>query len=423
MAYQTFRSLGKLSIVLLPLVLILVALFAAGTIAFGTHPHLMTFSNGLGMILLTRRLQWPLVALVLVMCLVLVGLVVTNRRRAWWLLALAPVLALFYYRFSTGAMNAFAVIENPPTVKAAEAAFLADGDYVVGLRFADTAYAYPYAALYLNPVIIQRNHEKRMILLWSAFANRATAFHIDREIKPRELEVVSMPANALLVYDARVGQFINGVTGRTPADQPPGGFHSSISVDKVTWKQWRTAHPETLVMSLARSVPGMNAPARPYYPMPRVSADLPADTRIAVIPTTQPCAIESTAVGSAPVNINCGKLPVLLVRDPATGLLRAYDRRLDDLSPQFRLNRDPRHPKAAYLDSDTRLGWSAQMMVVEEDRNWTGPRHLQPVPIEDDLYWGVMKFWYPLELKKAPPPPAEPPPLPTPPVRPPRRGP
>lgn len=408
---------------MLPVVLIVVALSAAGMMAFGTHPHLMRFSRGLGMILLTRRLQWPLVAVVLLLCLTLIGLVVTNRRRAWWLIGLAPVVALFFYRFSSGsAMNAFAVVDDPPMVAAASASFLADDDYIVGVRFAEASYAFPYSSLYLNPVVILRRHEKRMILLWSAFANRATACAIDREIKARELEVVSMPANALLVYDGRIGQFINGLTGRTSENEQPVGFHAAIAVDKTTWRQWRSAHPDTLVMSLGRSLPAMNAPARPYYPMPRVPADLPADTRIAVIPTTQPCAIPSADIAANPVNITCGKLPVLLVRDPATGLLRAYDRRLgDDLTPVFRLNRDPRRPNVKYLDSDTPLGWSAQMAVVDGDRNWRGSRHLVPVPIEDDLYWGVMKFWFPLELKKAPAPPADPPPVPSmPPSRPPR---
>ena len=33
-------------------------------------------------------------------------------------------------------------------------------------------------------------------------------------------------------------------------------------------------------------------------------------------------------------------------------------------------------------------------MVVEGKKEFRGKR-LPPVPVEDDLYWGVMKYWYP----------------------------
>src|SRR5215204_4712925 len=103
--------------------------------AYGTHPAWAQFPNGLEFILVARRLQWPMVALALILCLVLLALVISGRRRAWWLIGLGPVLALFVHRFARDPVNQFACVENPPFVLASEAKHLADNDWVVALQF------------------------------------------------------------------------------------------------------------------------------------------------------------------------------------------------------------------------------------------------------------------------------------------------
>jgi hypothetical protein len=51
-----------------------------------------------------------------------------------------------------------------------------------------------------------------------------------------------------------------------------------------------------------------------------------------------------------------------------------------------------------YVDADTDTGWNGEGVAVD------GPRKgqkLVPVSAEPDLYWGVMKYWYPaLELRR-----------------------
>src|SRR5581483_4804512 len=169
--------------------------------AFGTNPDLAQYHHGLDLILLSRRLQWPLVAFSLFCCLVLIFLVIANKRRAWWLIALGPITALFFYRFSISPDNFWSIADNPPMLSADTVTFVRDDDWVVGVDFEDQSYAFPYQALYSTPVVIQTDRDKRMIVLWSPFANVAHAFQIGREIKSRELDIVSMPANALLLYN------------------------------------------------------------------------------------------------------------------------------------------------------------------------------------------------------------------------------
>ncbi len=382
----------------LPLLLIFLAFFPAAIVAYGTDPRWAGLAHGLGFILLTRRLQWPLVALSVLLCVALLVLIISGRRRGWWLIGLMPVLALFVYRFSTGAINQWAIAEEPALISADRAPGIGDSDHVVGLEFEGNAYAYPYANLYATPAVVQSDYDKRFLLMWSPFADRAVASMIDRELRVRELEIVSMPANALLLYNTRLGQFINGVTGQTTDDQKPAGFRNPIPTTRTTWGRWRKDHPQTRVMV---AVPGKGAgprqPLPPRYPMAGVSKK-DADAKVALVLASpaHPLAIAAGQVRAGePWNLLAGDMPVLLYRDPGSGSLRAFDRRIEgDLVPRFKPNPNPKRAGVALVDSDTDVGWSSTGVAVDGDKARQGKR-LTPIPVEDDLNWGVIRFWYP----------------------------
>jgi hypothetical protein len=107
----------------------------------------------------------------------------------------------------------------------------------------------------------------------------------------------------------------------------------------------------------------------------------------------------SASLGSAPLNVSADNLPVVTFRDPLTKVARSFRRKVDDLSPRFRLNRDAGRKDVVLIDSDTNSGWSAAGVAVEAKKEFRGKR-LPPVAVEDELYWGVMKYWYP-ELQLA----------------------
>jgi len=387
--------------VFLPLLLLFSAAMASALVAYGTHPAWAQYSHGLGLILFARRFEWPLVALAVLLCLTLVALVVAGKRRAWWLIGLGPVLALFVHRYETDPLRGFAIVDGPGFVSAQQAAFMAEKDYVVGLHFEGTAYAYPYHAMYSSPVVFQFDHDKRMVLMWSAFANRAVAYHITHDLYARDLEIVSMPANALLLYNSKLGQFINGLTGSMPSGRKPTGFTRMIPVEKMTWRDWVASHPATLVM-VPRSTPKggktPNAPLLPWFGLPPPKDGRPIATPIVLIATTQPVAVLAAAMPPAPANVSAGGLPMLLFPDPATKRARVYDRRLEDLTLRFAVNTDARRKQAALIDRETNSGWSVDLRAIDGPLGRSGKR-LTPVPIEEGLYWGVMKRWMPeLEL-------------------------
>jgi hypothetical protein len=204
---------------------------------------------------------------------------------------------------------------------------------------------------------------------------------------------VSEPAGALLVYDGRLGQFINSVTGLTPRKQKPVGFGQPITTTRATWKRWRTVHPETTVM-VTPAAPQRVRPL-PAAPVPAVAGGVGADTRVIVVNAKRPIALLPEQVTTAPLNARVGDTAVLVFRDPQTGEVRAFDRRVEeDLVPTFRANTDSKRKGAAFVDPDTGSGWSLSGEAVSGKKEFKG-RRLAPLVVEPDLPWGVMKYWYP----------------------------
>jgi hypothetical protein len=381
-----------------------VATVLAGVVAYGTHPLWAQYHHGLDFILLSRQLQWPFIVLSLIATLALVGTIIAGRRRAGWLIGLAPVLALFGHRFATDPISGMAAIESPVFVAPdAAAGFIDNDDYIVGLTFEGKNYAYPFAALYSTPAVIHAEHDKRLLVMWSAPANRVLAFTITRDVKARDLDIVSTPANALLMYDTSRGVFINGLTGRTVDGKKPDGFLNSVHTVKMPWWKWRVAFPDTQVMvpagKLAAKAP--KQPMSPTCPMPPIDTKHAADLKVVLIGTQSPAAVQSASLGLAPVNLSADGVPVMAFRDPATSAARGFRRKIDDLSPRFKANRDPKRAGVLFIDTDTNSGWNAAGVAIEAKKDFRGKR-LPAVPVDDELSWGVVKFWYPqLQLNNA----------------------
>jgi len=377
--------------VVVPVLLLLLATLASALLAYGAHPAWARYEHGLVLIMASRHHQWPIAAAAMVLSLAVVALVVAGRRRAWWLIGLAPVLALFTHRFLTNPLRQFTVLDDPPLVQHEAVDFLDDDEYVVGVVFGARAIACPYRALYYAPVVFSTDHDRRMLLMWSALANRASAWTISRELRPGDLEIVSMPANALLIYNARLGQFINGLTGLTPDGQRPTGCVARLHPTRTTWAAWRSAHPATLVMIPPTGRSGPTAPVGPWFAMPPVPPP-PPQTPIVLIGTDPPAALPPAAITRQPLHLTLGGVPVVLFRDPRDGQVRAFDRRIDELVPRFRINRDQRRRGAWLLDADSDSGWSADGRAV--DGHFAAEnRRLTPLPAEEGLYWGVMRAW------------------------------
>jgi hypothetical protein len=410
--------------VIFPLLLIFFAVFAAAAVAYGTDPAWAHLDHGLQMIVWSRRLQWPMVTLSIVLCVALMALAISGRRRVWWMIGLTPVMALFVHWFQASRPHNGAVVENPRFVEASHPSVaMGDGDWVVSVSFGDTTFAYPYAALFRSPVVLQSDHENWMVLLWSAYANRVLAFQSTHELKARDLELVSMPANAPLLYNGRLGQFVNAFTGQTLDGQRPASFGKPIRADKMTWRQWRDAYPNGKVWWPVRAPDGPKQPIAPAFaakgiqPVNRSAealaagaAPAPVRRRVVVIGTTHPAAVLTDQLGPNPLNLKADGEPFFVFRRDPSAPAQAFSGHFaEGIYSKFESKRDPKHPDAMFKDVDTETLWSAAGVGVGGNREYRG-KHLTSIPVDDGVDWEVLKYWYPeVEIYREPPKPPPPP--------------
>jgi hypothetical protein len=398
-------------VVLVPFLVILLAIVTGAAFGYGTDPAWGAREGGLAIIVLARRFQWLLAGASLAACVALIGMVASGRHRAWWLIGLGPVLALFWHRLSGGTLAHMSVADNPPMVSADQAAFLKDDDWVVGLIFHGKAYAFPYDALYNTPAVVCADREQRFLLMWSAFANRAVAVRIQHEIKARELEIASMPANALLLHNARRGQFINGFTGLTHTGEAPAGLGAAIPTWKQPWGQWRKAYPQSLVLALPDELMRRRVPCQPLemqFSLPARATSAPSEDprqRVLLLATTRPAALPMSVAQRQAANFRTSRAHVLVVRDATTGRVFAFNRELAEDQPAvFTLNRD-RTRKGWLVDSVHRHTWNLEsghgdwpvaLRAVEnvDRRPVAPPCVLVPLPIDTDLPMGVVRTWF-----------------------------
>jgi hypothetical protein len=371
--------------------LLLLAALPSAVVAYGIDPNLAQYPHGLQLILFSRRFEWPMIALTLIACVAILGLVIAGKRRAWWLLGLAPILTLMAHRLAINPNNAFLINANPTFVSADHAPFIAPEDSVLGIVDGPDAMAFPFASLYSRPLVVRDLRTQPMLLMWSPFANCAMAYRIDRSIQTNEIEIVSMPANALLVYNSRVGQFINGITGLTPDGRAPSGFISRIPTIKTNWARWLKAHPNTTVLAPPDS--DAEAPQRavlPYFPMPPTTSNSDPAATVALIGAPSPVAIPDSDLTAGPVNFS--DPAIVIVRDPATGAPMAFDRQVDeDLTPTFSAHRFRKFPQATMTDSDSASAWTPDGRAID------GPlkgKKLRRLDIEDAVYWNIARFWF-----------------------------
>ncbi len=391
---------GMFTRVILPIFLIVVAILAAGAVAYGMSPHWGQYSFGLELITFIRHFQWPLVGLSVVACLALLALIVSGKRRAWWLIGLAPVLAIISVYLYKNPLRGFMVYSEPKFVAADQATGLKDDDWVLGAVLAGKPFAYPFGYIYTTPLLIHTEHDKRMLLIWNPFANHATARLMSQEVQPRDLSLVSMPANAVIAYNSKYNQFINGISGLTIGGDKPTGFGPTLEIAKLTWKEWRARHPGTQVMQPPPNFqPGMkHAPLAPTFPMPPQSifaSVASPETRITLIATTRPVAVISEKISERPINIGSPDALVVMFRDPRTKHPVAFARRIEDLDLHLRANPSPRiRPSVFMVDDESKSGWNVDGKAIDGTMAQE-QRKLMPLPVIEGCYWGVMKQWMP----------------------------
>ena len=212
------------------------------------------------------------------------------------------------------------------------------------MRFGEVDYVYRYSTLFAAPVILQADHEKRFVLIWSAYANRALAMPIGHDLRARDLEVVSTPANALLLYNSRNGEFINALTGQTTRHERPTGFTDGqqLFTEKLPWKEWKARHqphaaaPGKTVDDLIRVLDRVGSPIEGPYPadsahLPDAASQVGSARRHAWALAgliEQPILIEPDQLPLVENTAKVDGVPLVIIHDSDDFSFRVFDRQI-----------------------------------------------------------------------------------------------
>jgi hypothetical protein len=374
----------------LAIALLFISVLASVWLALGMDPTFAIEFGGVEMIALTRKLQWILLILTIVPCLALVVVVSVNRARVWWLLGLSIVVAMLFFRFSGVTRKPVRVLDAAAMPTLAEAKLASEDEYVVGVVFGEHAFAFPYSGLYRTPVVQLTDFDRRLILIHSPHANSATALETTREVRANDLEYVAQPGNSTMVYNRKYGQFVIGITGKTIERNDPTGVFDTVPTHRMPLMHWRRLHPTSKLMMPVQADAGLpGVPLKPKYPPRLPDESMPPETPIILVRTDPPAAL---LMGDydRPVQTRAGDIPIVLWRD--RGQLKAFNRTVDtDLFLTFRTKSDRRGVEQL-IDNQTGSTWTYT------GRCTAGPlegKRLNPVTIEENVYWGVSREWFP----------------------------
>lgn len=376
-----------------PLILLLTGCCSAAWLAYGINPDVAAEFGGLALITFTRRVQWILLIFTILPCLVLIVYVAIGKARAWWLVGLSIVVALLFVRFDPGNKRPVRVLEADSMPTAAEANLGLDEEFVVGLEHDGVAFALPYRSLYRTPIVQLTDFDKRLIVIFSPYANSATVLEVTREVKATDLEYVAAPDNSTLVYNRKYGQFIVGITGKTDQDEEPTGVRDRLTTERLPLRLWRARHPQTRLMVPTESdMSAFGVPLMPQYPIHLADSSLPPETPIVLVRSNPPVALLAGGDFSKPAHAKIGDAPIVLWRE--NGALRAFFRTVDgDLYLTFTVQQPKeKGSRPRLVDNQTASTWTTAGLCTDGDLKG---RRLTPVPVEEDVYWGVSKTWWP----------------------------
>lgn len=284
-------------------------------------------------------------------------------------------------------------LEDPPRVSAAEAKFLQEDEKVFGVSAGGAFHAWPARYLSWHEMVNDTVGGEPVSLSFCTLCNTAIAYSGRSPAGGPWTFGTSglLYRSNKLMYDRQTWTLWSQVTGEPvvgPMADTPVRL-DLVPVTVTTWKDWRSAHPNTTVTRLGASFgarwgfdyrPGAADRRREgvSFPVWQKSAKLPAKEEIYAlrIGTTAKAYPIARVVRERIVNDRIGETAVVLVGDPESGAVRAYRR--EGLS--FRVGEAP-----GEIRDETGRSWK-----VTEERLVPGGEGAEPLP----RLPGVVAFWF-----------------------------
>jgi hypothetical protein len=141
-------------------------------------------------------------------------------------------------------------LSEPELISAAQAGYLRPADRIVGVVLHGKARAYPIAILNWHEIVNDEIDGQRFAVTYCPLCGTAVAFDASIDGKATDFGVSGLLYNSdVLLYDRETESLWSQILGRAVAGKRVGTHLTPIPISHTTWRDWRTKHPATLVLS------------------------------------------------------------------------------------------------------------------------------------------------------------------------------
>lgn len=141
-------------------------------------------------------------------------------------------------------------IDKPRFVPAGKAGFLDDDDPVFGLEYRGEFKAYPQLVLVWHEIVNDTVGGEPLAVTYCPLTGTVIGFSAPPGIQDLSFGTTGKLVNSnLLMYDRQTGSEWPQLLGQAVSGPLKGTKLDTVPLVWTTWKQWRTAHPDTAVLS------------------------------------------------------------------------------------------------------------------------------------------------------------------------------
>ncbi|WP_308307485.1 DUF3179 domain-containing protein [Streptomyces sp. ISL-10] len=141
-------------------------------------------------------------------------------------------------------------IDTPRLVSASEADFLDDDDPVFGLEYHGQVRAYPQLVLVWHEIVNDTVGGEPLAVTYCPLTGTVIGFSAPPGVQDLTFGTTGKLVNSnLLMYDRQTGSQWPQLLGQAVSGPLKGTRLDTVPLVWTTWKQWRTAHPDTAVLS------------------------------------------------------------------------------------------------------------------------------------------------------------------------------
>ncbi|MFI1940872.1 DUF3179 domain-containing protein [Streptomyces purpureus] len=141
-------------------------------------------------------------------------------------------------------------IDRPRFVTASQVGFLSDGDPVFGLEHRGEVRAYPQMVLVWHEIVNDTIGGEPLTVTYCPLTGTVIGFTAPSGVQDLAFGTTGKLVNSnLLMYDRQTGSQWPQLTGTALSGPLKGTKLDTVPLVWTTWKQWRTAHPDTEVLS------------------------------------------------------------------------------------------------------------------------------------------------------------------------------